>query len=421
MDLIPVLVLLKIGHSEESMNKMPALSPLLERFTPSPISRMMGTVAQMLADGHELCDFSTGEPDFDTPLHIKQAAIDAITRGETKYSPTDGSIDVRQAVQRKFERDNNLKFATNQIIVATGAKPLLADIIRALVAPGEEIVLAAPCWPSHVGMINLAGARPIFVKTKQQDGFIMDAQELSSVITNNTKAVLLCAPSNPTGAVYSKDELLEIAQVLRQYPDLWIITDDLYEHIIYDDHQFFSIVELAPDLGDRTIVVNGVSKAYAMTGWRIGYAGGPKNLIDGVRKVMSQATGCPCSVSQAAAIAALDGPLDEVYRFVKIYRARRDRAVGSLNQVPGLVCLKPQGAFYLYPSCAQLVGLHRPDGKKINSSGDFAEYLLEEFGVATVSGSAFEFDPHIRISIATGDDILDDGLARISRAVSRLA
>ncbi len=399
---------------------MPPLSPLLDRFKPSAISGMMGTVALMQAEGKKLYDFSTGEPDVDTPEHVKQAATEAIRQGQTKYSPTDGTIAVRQAVQRKFERENDLRFDLGQIIVATGAKPLIADIIRAMASQGDEIVLAAPCWPSHVGMIELAGAKPVFVKADQADGFILQPEKLAASISKNTRAILLCSPSNPTGAVYSSQDLLAIAEVLHRYPDLWIITDDLYEHIIYDHHQFHSILNVAPDLASRTIVVNGVSKAYAMTGWRIGYAAGPQILMDAVRKVMSQATGCPCSISQVAAIAALDGPIECVHELVKTYQARRDRSVRALNQTPGIDCLLPQGAFYLYPSCAGVIGQHIPGGATINSSLDFANYLLNEWSVAVVSGSAFEHDPHFRISTATGDADLDEGIARIKKAVLQL-
>jgi len=400
---------------------MPSLSPLLDHFKPSAIAGMMRTVAQLQAEGRKLYDFSTGEPDFDTPEHIKQAAIEAIRRGETKYSPTDGTIAVRSAVQRKFERENNLAFNLEQIIVATGAKPLLADIIRTMASHGDEIVLAAPCWPSHVGMIELAGAAPVFVTTSQGDGFIMKTDQLDRAITAKTRAVLLCAPSNPTGAVYCRKTLHDIAEVLRKHPDIWIITDDLYEHILYDNREFISLLEVAPDLANRCIVVNGVSKAYAMTGWRIGYAAGPQILIDAVRKIMSQATGCPCSISQAAAIAALDGPRDCVYGFVQAYQARRDRSVLSLNQTPGIDCMSPEGAFYFYPSCAGVIGTRSRDGTLIGSSQDFANYLLTRWSVAVVPGNAFELDPHFRISMATADGDLDEGIARIKQAVFELS
>ena len=399
---------------------MPHLSSILDRFVPSPIADMFSAVSTMLSQGSHLFDFTTGEPDFDTPEHIKEAAINAIRNGETKYSPTDGTIEIREAVQRKFKRENNLEYKTDQIIVASGAKPLLADIIRTIAEPGDEIVLARPCWPSHVGMIELCGAVPVYVDTFQDDGFKMTPENLLAVLSEQTRVLVLCAPSNPTGTVYSPDNLREIAQILRKYPDVWILTDDLYEHIIFEGNKFCTLLEAAPDLFDRTIVVNGVSKAYAMTGWRIGYAGGPGKLIDGVRKIMTQAVGCPSSVSQAAAIAALDGPLDCVHQFVKTYQARRDRCAARLNQMPGIDCHVPDGAFYLYPSCEGIIGKKRPDGQLIASSSDFARYLLEEYSVAVVPGAAFEFDPHIRLSTATADGILDEGLEQIYEAVSHL-
>jgi aspartate aminotransferase len=399
---------------------MPQLSSILDRFAPSPITKMSSAVYIKSSQGHRLFDFTTGEPDFDTPRHIKDAAIGAINNGETKYSPTDGTIEVRKAVQRKFKRENNLEFKSDQIIVASGAKPLLADILRTIAGGGDEIALARPCWPSHVGMIEICGAKPNYVDTCQDEGFIMKPEKLAAVLTNRTRVLLLCAPSNPTGAVYPPDTLMEIAEILRQYPEMWVVTDDLYEHIIYDGRKFCTLLEIAPELADRTIVVNGVSKAFAMTGWRIGYAGGPSNLIDGVRKIMTQATGCPSSISQVAAIAALDGPLDCVQHFVKIYQARRDRSASRLNQISGIDCHIPDGAFYLYPSCEGIIGKKRPDGQLINSSSDFAEYLLEEHSVAVVPGAAFELDPHIRISTATADAILDEGLEQISKAVSQL-
>ena len=399
---------------------MPPLSPILDRFKPSAIAGMMGLAARMRAEGRTLFDFSTGEPDVDTPDHIKQAAVEAIARGETKYSPTDGTIAVRQAVRRKFARDNGLAFELSQIVVASGAKPLLADILRTLASGGDEIALPAPCWPSHVGMIELAGAAPVYVATTMAGRFKMDPGQLAGALSERTRAVLLCSPSNPSGAIYSDAELLALAEVLRQRPYLWIITDELYQHIVYDGRKSRSIVEIAPDLSDRTIVVNGVSKAYAMTGWRIGYAAGPQPSMDALRKVMSQATGCPCSISQAAAIAALDGPLDCVRGFVESYQRRRDRTVRALSRMPGISCLSPDGAFYLYPSCDGIIGSQRPDGQLISSSSDFAAYLLEEWSVAVVSGSAFELDPHIRISIATADTELDEGIVRIGEAISNL-
>lgn len=399
---------------------MPELSPLLERFQPSAIAGMSTIVARMRNEGHTLYDFSMGEPDFDTPEHICAAAVEAIERGETRYAPVDGTIALREAVQRKFSRDNHLDFQIEQIVAASGAKPLLADMIRTIAAEGDEIVLAAPCWTSHIGMIRLAGARPVLVPTDPSQGFRVTPDALTNALTSKTRAVLLCAPSNPSGAVYPDEEFAAIAEVLRQHKDVWVITDDLYEHIVFDGRKFRTLIEIAPDLADRTVLVNGVSKAYAMTGWRIGYAAGPRRLMDALRKLMSQSTGCPSSISEAAAIAALDGPLDCVKAFVDVFQARRDRALRTLNQIHGLECAKPDGAFYLYPGCAGVIGSRRPDGGIIESSSDFANYLLEAWSVVTVPGNAFELDPHIRISIATADGDLDEGMASIGRAVSEL-
>ena len=403
------------------MMSVPKLSPILDRFKPSAIAATMALAARRRAEGRELYDFSTGEPDFDTPDHIKQAAIAAIHRGQTKYSPTDGTIAMREAVQRKFKRDNGLTFTLAQIIVASGAKPLLADIIRTLASEGDEIVLAKPCWTSHTGIIELAGAKPVYVATRQQQDFKMTPGALEAALTAHSRAVVLCSPSNPSGATYSATELTALAEVLRQRRDVWIIADDLYEHIVFDGRRFCTLLNVAPDLADRTIVVNGVSKAYAMTGWRIGYAAGPSTFMDAVRKIMSQAAGCPSSVSQAAAIAALDGPSDCVHEFVAAYQARRNRTVRSLNQFPGLSCISPEGAFYVYPSCQGVIGSVTPNGGRIASSTDFATYLLENWSVAVVPGAAFELDPHFRISIATADAALDEGVARIGRAVSALS
>ncbi len=402
------------------MMSKPELSPILGRFKPSAIAATMALAARMRAEGRELYDFSTGEPDFETPDYIKQAGIAAINRGETKYSPTDGTIAMREAVQRKFKRDNDLTFTLPQIIVGSGAKPLLADIVRTLASEGDQIVLAAPCWTSHVGIIELAGAKPVCVTASQAQGFKITPGALADALTVRSRAVLLCSPSNPTGATYSESELAALAEVLRPRPDLWIVTDDLYEHIVFDGRRFCTLLNVAPDLADRTVVVNGVSKAYAMTGWRIGYAAGPPKLMDAVRKVMSQAAGCPSSVGQAAAIAALDGPLDCVHEFVAVYEARRNRTVRSLNQFPGISCISPEGAFYVYPSCEGVIGAVTPKGEAIGSSSDFARYLLEDWSVAVVPGAAFELDPHFRISFATADAALDEGVARIGRAVSQL-
>jgi aspartate aminotransferase len=399
---------------------MPQLSSLLDRFKPSAIVGVSNLAAELRHQGVKLYNFSIGEPDFATPAHICEAAIAAIHRGQTKYSPTDGSIALREAVQRKFKRDGNFDFSMEQIVATSGAKPLIADILRTITTEGDDIVLAVPAWTSHVGMVNLVGANPVFVETSQQSGFRMTPEKLAQAMSDRTRAVLLCAPSNPSGAVYSRDEMVALAEVLADYPNAWIISDDLYEHIVFDGERFHSILEVAPELADRTVLVNGVSKAYAMTGWRIGFGAGPVDLMNGVRKLMSQSTGCTCSISEEAAIAALDGPLDCVHDFVDAYQARRDIAVTALNQIDGIECLSPGGAFYLYPSCAALIGRKKPDGSIIESSSDVATYLLKDWSVATVPGSAFELDPHLRFSIATAEEEIVAGIAQISEAISAL-
>jgi len=399
---------------------MPGFSPLLDRFQPSAIVGVSNLAARLSHQGVKLYNFSIGEPDFATPEHICQAAIAAIDRGQTKYSPTDGSIALREAVQRKFKRDSGFEFSLNQIVATSGAKPLIADILRTITAEGDDIVLAVPAWTSHVGMINLVGANAVFVATSQQTSFRMTPQALDAVMTDKTRAVLLCAPANPSGAVYSRSEMKALAEVLAKYPDAWIISDDLYEHIVFDKKCFHSILEVAPELAGRTVLVNGVSKAYAMTGWRIGFGAGPVALMDGVRKLMSQSTGCTCSISEEAAIAALDGPLDCVHTFVAAYQARRDLAVAALNRIEGIECLSPGGAFYLYPSCAGLIGRRKPDGSIIESSSDVATYLLKDWSVVTVPGSAFELDPHLRFSIATAEQEIVAGIGRIAEAVDAL-
>ena len=400
---------------------MPKLSPILSRFKPSDIAALTDVVARLRHQGRTLYDFSMGEPDFNTPEHICAAATEAMRRGETGYTPTTGTLALKQAVQRKYQREYDLNFETEQIVVGSGAKPLIADLLRTITSEGDEVILATPCWTSHPGMVNLLGATPVFVATEQSNGFRMTAESLAGSITDKTSVLLMNAPSNPCGAIYSEQQLAELAQVLRAHPQIWIVTDDLYEHIVFDGNQCPSILQVAPDLAERTLLVSGVSKAFAMTGWRIGFAAGPVSVIKAVGGIMSQATGCPCSISQAAAVAALDGPMDCVDEFVAAYQARRDRSVPVLNSIAGIECNSPDGAFYLFPSCEGVIGSVRPDGKRIESSSDFATYLLEQYSVVTVPGSAFEKDPHIRISIATADDQLAEGMERIKQAVESLS
>lgn len=395
-------------------------SDILGRFQASPISGIFATVQQMRREGRDLLDFSVGEPDFDTPLHIREAGRRAIDQGLTRYTPSDGSIDLRDAVRRKFLNENSLDYSPGQIIAGIGAKPLLAAAVQAILSPGDEAILSTPCWPSHVGMIELARGRPVKLATGIETGFKVTPEQLERAIGPKTRLVILCSPSNPTGAVYDEAELRALAQVLLIHPDIAVLSDDLYEHILFDGRRFATIAAVEPRLFDRTLTVNGLSKAYAMTGWRIGFAGGPLAWVDAIRQIYSHSSGGLCSISQAAAIAALNGPKDFLAECRTRYQARRDLALESLAAAPGLRVAKPEGAFYLMPECAGLIGTRRPNGEAIASSSDFARYLLEDWNVVIVPGPGFECDPYFRLSIATSDATLTRGMALIADACAAL-
>jgi aspartate aminotransferase len=397
-----------------------SISSLVDRFQPSAIGAVFDLATRLREEGHEILDLSLGEPDFDTPLHVREAAKAAIDAGVTRYTPVDGTSELKRAVRRKFLRDNGLDYDQSEIVVGAGAKPLLAAAIQAVASQGDEIILTTPCWPSHLGMIELAEARPVRVPTSLDGGFKMSPGQLSAALTPRTRLVLLCSPSNPTGAVYSADELRELAEVLRTRPDIWVLTDDLYEHVVFAPSSFATIAAIAPDLRERILTVNGVSKTFAMTGWRIGYAGGPRRWVDAIRKIFSQSNGGPCSISQAAAVAALDGPQQFLSGWAAIYRRRRDLALAGLANVPGISCLIPEGAFFLFPSCAGLIGKVTPTGRRIASSTEFAQYLLQECGVVVVPGAGFEGDPYFRMSTATSDFVIADGIDRIAKACCML-
>ena len=400
---------------------MPSLSSSLDRFQPSAISQIFSLAAQLKEAGESIADFSTGEPDFDTPNHIKRAAIEAIERGDTKYTAIDGTTELKEAVKAKFKRDNKLDYPLEQIYVHSGAKPLLADIFRTMLDPGDEVIVPAPCWPSHPGAILAAGGKPVFVKADVNTGYRIDAGQLEAAITPRTRAFVICSPSNPTGAAYGAEDLEVFAEVLLNHPDVWVVTDDLYEHIVFDEFPFATIAAVAPPLKERTVTVNGVSKAYAMTGWRIGYSGMPANLMAGLKKLASQTTGNPSSIGQAAAVAALNGPQDFLHARAHAFEHRRNQALTVLNQVDGLTCSMPEGAFYLFPDCRKLFGCQTPAGATIKDSADFCRYLLEEWKVATVPGSAFEAEGGFRISIAVSDDELDRGCKLIREACNALS
>jgi aspartate aminotransferase len=395
-------------------------SDILGRFRASPISGIFATVQKMRREGRDLLDFSVGEPDFDTPRHIREAGRRAIDQGLTRYTPSDGSIDLRDAVRRKFLNENSLDYPSAQIVAGMGAKPLLAAAVQAILSPGDEAILSTPCWPSHVGMIELARGRAVKLATGIDTGFKLTPEQLERAIGPKTRLVILCSPSNPTGAVYDEAELRALAQVLLAYPDIAVLSDDLYEHILFDGRRFATIAAVEPRLFDRTLTVNGLSKAYAMTGWRIGFAGGPLSWVDAIRQIYSQSSGGLCAISQAAAMAALDGPKDFLAERCTRYQARRDLALERLAAAPGLRAAKPEGAFYLMPECAGLIGTRRPNGETIASSSDFARYLLEDWNVVIVPGPGFECDPYFRLSIATSDATLTHGMALIADACAAL-
>lgn len=399
---------------------MSLLADALSRIQPSPTIAVTNLARELKAKGRDIIGLGAGEPDFDTPDHIKEAAIEAIRAGDTKYTAVDGTPALKQAIVDKFKRDNMLAYKTSQVTVGTGGKQVLYNTFVATLNPGDEVIVPAPYWVSYPDMVLLAGGEPVFVACPAQAGFKLQPDDLDKAITPKTKWLILNSPSNPTGAAYTADELKALGAVLAKHPHVHILTDDMYEHLMYDDFVFTTIAQVCPDLYDRTVTMNGVSKAYAMTGWRIGYAAGPEPLIKAMAKVQSQSTSNPSSISQAAAVAALNGDHSFLAERNKTFVHRRDVIVGLLNQAPGLRCATPEGAFYVYPSCAGTIGKKTPDGDVINSSEDFARYLLEGVGVAVVHGSAFGLDPYFRISYATSTEALSDAGNRIIKACEAL-
>ena len=400
---------------------MAKLAQILDHFKPSAISEIFTLANRLKAKGQDILDLSIGEPDFLTPDHVKQAGIAAIQEDLTKYTNVQGNLEIRQAISAKFKRDNELDYSAQQIVVESGAKPLLMHAMQAMLNNADEVIIPTPCWTSYPGMVTLCNATCTFVACPEDKGFKLQPQDLEAAITENTRLILINSPCNPTGAAYSPVEMKALTDVLLRYPDIWILADDIYEHITYDGFKFCTPAQVEPLLLDRTLTLNGVSKAYSMTGWRIGYAAGPQKLIDGIIKILSQSTGNPCSISQAAAIAALQGPHDFLHERVEIFRQRRNFLCTGLNQITGLSCHTPEGAFYLYPSCAGLIGKITPDGVEIRQSKDFVKYLLTSQGVAVVPGSAFEYDPNFRLSYATSMETLKVAVERIEIACNSLS
>lgn len=395
-------------------------APRLSKVKPSPTMRITRLAKEMRAAGKNVIGLAAGEPDFDTPDFIKEAAIAAIHRGETRYTAVDGTPELKAAISAKFKRENGLSYQANQIIVGAGGKQVLYNAIMATVGPGDEVIIPAPYWVSYPDMVNLAEGTPVFPVTRAEDGFKIKPEALEQAITKQTKWLILNSPSNPSGAAYTADELKALGDVLLRHPQVWVLSDDIYEHLVYDGFTFSTIAQVVPDLYQRTLTMNGVSKAYNMTGWRIGYAGGPEPLIKKMAEIQGHSTSNAASISQAAAVAGLNGPQDFMVAQNKVFRERRAMVVELLNAVDGLSCMTPEGAFYVYPCCAGLIGRTTPEGKKLVTDDAIVEYFLEAEGVAAVPGSAFGMSPYFRISYATSTEDLREACTRIARAAGLL-
>ncbi len=396
------------------------LSQTLSRIQPSQTIAVTQKARELKAKGVDVISLGAGEPDFDTPENIKQAAIDAIQRGETKYTAVDGIVELKKAICAKFKRDNGLEYQPSQITVAPGGKPIIYNAMIATLNPGDEVIIPAPYWVSYPDIVLLAGGAPVIAEAGPETGFLLTAAALEAAITPKTKWLIFNSPSNPSGAAYARSDLKALTDVLMRHPHVWVLSDDMYEHLVYDDFDFSTPAEVEPGLYDRTLTMNGVSKAYAMTGWRIGYAGGPELLIKAMAKVQSQSTSNPTSISQWAAVEALNGPQDFIAERAAVFKERRDLVTSMLNQATGLECRTPEGAFYVYPSCAGCIGKTAPSGKLIESDGDFAAELLEAEGVAVVHGAAFGLSPFFRISYATSTQALTAACERIQRFCASL-
>lgn len=399
---------------------MTKLSAAIQRINPSPTIAVTNKAAELKAAGRDIIGLGAGEPDFDTPDFVKEAAIAAIRGGQTKYTAVDGTPQLKKAIQAKFKRENGLDYALDQITVNAGGKHTIFNALLATLDPGDEVVIPAPYWVSYPDIVSYTGATPVIVPCSLEQNFKLTPAQLEAAITPRTKWLIFNSPSNPTGAAYSRAEVQAITEVLLRHPHVLILADDIYEHIIYDDFEFATVAQVEPKLLDRTLTMNGASKAYAMTGWRIGFAGGPAWLIKAMAKLQSQSTSNPCSISMAAVAAALDGDQSFLAARNDAFVKRRDLVVSMLNQTPGLRCPTPEGAFYVYPDCAGLIGKMTPDGKMLTNDEDVAAYFLEAEGVAVVHGAAFGLSPAFRISYATSDALLEDACLRIQRAVGAL-
>lgn len=387
----------------------------------SEILKITGKAAELKRHGMDIIVLGTGEPDFDTPDYVKDAAKRAMDGGATKYTALDGTPELKAAIRAKFKGDNGLEFAQDEITVSAGAKQVIFNAMMATLEVGDEVIIPTPYWVTYADVVLLMGGKPVFVPCREANGFRLSAEDLTQAITPRTRWLILNSPSNPSGAAYSDTDYRPILDVLIAHPHVWLMVDDIYEHIVYDDFRLVTPAAIEPSLRDRTLTINGVSKAYAMTGWRIGYAGGPSALIRAMAVVQSQSTSCPSSISQVAAIAALYGPKQVIAERCRSFRSRRDLVVAALNGLEGITCQVPKGAFYTFAGCAGLIGKCTPDGQCLTSDTDFAEYLLRSVGVAVVPGSAFGLAPYFRISYATSTAELEEACQRIAHAVSQLS
>ena len=399
---------------------MSLVAQRLSLIKPSPTIAVTQKARDLKAEGRDVIGLGAGEPDFDTPPNIVEAAKAALDRGETRYTPINGTPELRQAISAKFKRDNGLDYSIDQIAVGCGGKQIIFNAMMATLDAGDEVIIPAPYWVSYPDIVLLFEGKPVFIDCPAENGFRLLPEDLEAAITDKTKWIILNSPSNPSGAGYGRDDMKAITDVLVRHEHVHVLTDDIYEHVVYDGFTFCTPAQVEPALMGRTLTLNGVSKSYCMTGWRLGYAGGPEELIRAMTKVQSQSTTHTSSISQAASVEALSGPQDFIAANNKVFQERRDLVVSMLNQAAGLSCSNPDGAFYVYPSCAGVIGKNTPDGKTISSDGDFVTYLLESEGVAAVQGAAFGLSPHFRISYATQTDLLEEACRRIQRACASL-
>jgi len=406
--------------SAPDMKPRSIIASRMARIKQSPSNAAAQRATELKAQGKDIISLAIGEPDFMTPDNVKQEVVAAMARNETKYTTVDGTIELKRAVCAKFKRENGLDYAPEQITVGTGGKQVIFNALMATLEPGDEVIVPAPHWVSYTDMTLLGEGKPVVVPCPEAKGFKLQPEDLERAITPKTKWFTLNSPCNPSGATYSHDELKKLTDVLLRHSHVWVLTDDMYEHLLYDGHRFATPAKVEPRLYERTLTINGVSKAYAMTGWRIGYGGGPVELIKAMRKMQSQSTSNPSSISQAAAVEALNGPQDFIPERAAIFSERRDVAVDMLNMAPGLHCHKPEGAFYVFPNCAGTIGKKTPDGREIRTDQDLTLYLLDSVGVAVVQGAAYGMSPYFRVSYATSMEQLKEGLGRIQRACAAL-